>query len=77
MLCNVHIDQFVAQLGDCITPTFHFSFGRMYLAGERCDIGTLEWVRDTLKLDPVDHFWQTGTLNFKVLDDKYIIISTT
>jgi len=37
-----------------------FSFGTMFLAGERCDIGTLLWVRDTLKLNPVDHYWQTG-----------------
>ncbi|XP_063681539.1 acyl-CoA synthetase short-chain family member 3, mitochondrial-like isoform X2 [Bolinopsis microptera] len=35
------------------------NFGTMFLAGERCDIGTLLWVRDTLKLNPVDHYWQT------------------
>jgi len=40
-----------------------YSFRKMFLAGERCDLGTLLWVKDVLKLNPVDHYWQTGYLN--------------
>ncbi|MCG8326462.1 MAG: propionyl-CoA synthetase [Chitinophagales bacterium] len=31
----------------------------MFLAGERCDVATLEWARDLLKVPIIDHWWQT------------------
>jgi acyl-coenzyme A synthetase/AMP-(fatty) acid ligase len=30
-----------------------------FLAGERCDITTLEWLQNNLKVPVIDHFWQT------------------
>lgn len=35
------------------------NFRNMFLAGERCDLGTLLWARDVLDMNPVDHYWQT------------------
>lgn len=32
---------------------------RVYLAGERCDVATLEWARDILNVPVIDHWWQT------------------
>jgi propionyl-CoA synthetase len=31
----------------------------LFLAGERCDSSTLEWARELLQRDVVDHWWQT------------------
>lgn len=31
----------------------------LFLAGERCDISTLEWARDLLQVPVIDHWWQT------------------
>lgn len=31
----------------------------LFLAGERCDVATLEWVRQLLKIPVIDHWWQT------------------
>jgi len=31
----------------------------LFLAGERCDIATLEWARDLLQVPVIDHWWQT------------------
>jgi acyl-coenzyme A synthetase/AMP-(fatty) acid ligase len=31
----------------------------MFLAGERCDVATLEWVKNTLQVPVIDHWWQT------------------
>ena len=31
----------------------------LFLAGERCDVATLDWVRDQLKVPVIDHWWQT------------------
>ncbi len=33
----------------------------LFLAGERADASTVDWVRDTLGLPVVDHWWQTET----------------
>ncbi|MEL6862877.1 MAG: propionyl-CoA synthetase [Bacteroidota bacterium] len=31
----------------------------LFLAGERCDIATLEWCQDLLEVPVIDHWWQT------------------
>lgn len=31
----------------------------LFLAGERCDVATLEWSRDLLQIPVIDHWWQT------------------
>ncbi|MEO0340070.1 MAG: propionyl-CoA synthetase [Bacteroidota bacterium] len=31
----------------------------LFLAGERCDVSTLNWLRDLLKIPVIDHWWQT------------------
>jgi len=31
----------------------------LFLAGERCDVSTLEWLRDLLQVPVIDHWWQT------------------
>ena len=30
-----------------------------FLAGERCDVATLKWLEDQLKIPVIDHWWQT------------------
>lgn len=30
-----------------------------FLAGERCDVDTLHWLRDQLQIPVIDHWWQT------------------
>jgi len=35
------------------------SLKRQYLAGERCDVATLEWAQKHLKVPVIDHWWQT------------------
>ncbi|MEM6686671.1 MAG: AMP-binding protein, partial [Bacteroidota bacterium] len=30
-----------------------------FLAGERCDVATLNWTKDKLKVPVIDHWWQT------------------
>lgn len=30
-----------------------------FLAGERCDVSTLEWLQKTLEVPVIDHWWQT------------------
>ena len=30
-----------------------------FLAGERCDVATLDWYEEKTGLTPIDHFWQT------------------
>jgi acyl-coenzyme A synthetase/AMP-(fatty) acid ligase len=32
-----------------------------FLAGERCDISTLNWLHDKIKIPVIDHWWQTET----------------
>jgi acyl-coenzyme A synthetase/AMP-(fatty) acid ligase len=31
----------------------------VFLAGERCDVATLEWVKELLDIPVIDHWWQT------------------
>lgn len=31
----------------------------LFLAGERCDVATLEWARQLLQIPVIDHWWQT------------------
>jgi acyl-coenzyme A synthetase/AMP-(fatty) acid ligase len=31
----------------------------LFLAGERCDVTTLEWCQDVLQVPVIDHWWQT------------------
>ena len=31
----------------------------LFLAGERCDISTFHWAKDTLGIDIIDHWWQS------------------
>ncbi len=35
------------------------SLKRQFLAGERCDVSTLKWLEDLLKVPVIDHWWQT------------------
>lgn len=35
------------------------SLKTLFLAGERCDISTLEYAQDLLKIPVIDHWWQT------------------
>jgi propionyl-CoA synthetase len=37
-------------------------FKNLFLAGERCDINTIEWARDALKKNVLDHYWQTESV---------------
>lgn len=36
----------------------------MFLAGERCDVETLEWAKRSFGVPILDHWWQTGTIPF-------------
>ncbi len=35
------------------------SFKHLFLAGERCDVATLNWTQDQLQIPVIDHWWQT------------------
>lgn len=32
----------------------------LFLAGERCDVETLEWAKASFGVPVLDHWWQTG-----------------
>lgn len=32
----------------------------MFLAGERCDVETLDWAKRSFGVPILDHWWQTG-----------------
>ncbi|WP_055436790.1 acetate--CoA ligase [Lacinutrix algicola] len=34
-------------------------FKNLFLAGERCDVATLSWTEEKLKVPVIDHWWQT------------------
>lgn len=36
----------------------------MFLAGERCDVETLEWAKKNFGVPILDHWWQTGKTPF-------------
>ncbi len=35
------------------------NFKYLFLAGERCDITTLKWLKEKLRIPVIDHWWQT------------------
>ncbi|SFC27517.1 propionyl-CoA synthetase [Flexibacter flexilis DSM 6793] len=35
------------------------NFRTLFLAGERCDVATLEWAKQHLNIPVIDHWWQT------------------
>lgn len=37
------------------------SLRNLFLAGERCDIATIQWFQQHLPIPAIDHFWQTET----------------
>lgn len=42
----------------------------MFVAGEHCDVDTLEWSKRVFKVPVLDHWWQTGEW-FKIPFVKY------
>lgn len=36
----------------------------LFLAGERCDVETLEWAKRSFGVPILDHWWQTGKEEF-------------
>ena len=34
-------------------------FRTQFLAGERCDVATLDWYEEKVGITPIDHWWQT------------------
>uniref|UniRef100_UPI00398EAC49 acyl-CoA synthetase short-chain family member 3, mitochondrial n=1 Tax=Pristiophorus japonicus TaxID=55135 RepID=UPI00398EAC49 len=41
---------------------YHFPrFRTLFVAGERCDVATLEWAKKVFKVPVLDHWWQTET----------------
>lgn len=42
----------------------------MFVAGEHCDVDTLEWSKRIFKVPVLDHWWQTGEW-FKIPFVKY------
>ncbi len=47
--------------GDFLNQYDISSLQSLFLAGERCDPDTLAWAQDKLKVDVIDHWWQTET----------------
>jgi propionyl-CoA synthetase len=45
--------------GDFITKYDLSSLKYQFLAGERCDVSTLRWTEQHLKVPVIDHWWQT------------------
>lgn len=47
----------------CLLSMSSFCCGRlrsMFVAGERCDVETLEWAKRNFDVPILDHWWQTG-----------------
>lgn len=42
------------------TPSPVFRFKTLFVAGERCDVETLEWSKKVFRVPVLDHWWQTG-----------------
>lgn len=36
----------------------------LFVAGERCDVETLEWAKRSFGVPVLDHWWQTGSKAF-------------
>ncbi|MER3316945.1 MAG: propionyl-CoA synthetase [Allomuricauda sp.] len=47
--------------GDFITQFDMSDLRYLFLAGERCDVSTLKWAKEKLKVPVIDHWWQTET----------------
>ena len=45
--------------GDFLKKYDLSSLKYQFLAGERCDVATLKWTEDKLKIPVIDHWWQT------------------
>lgn len=45
--------------GECINKYDLSSLRIQFLAGERCDVATLEWYREHIPIPAIDHWWQT------------------
>ena len=45
--------------GDFIKQYDLSSLRTQFLAGERCDVATLEWYREHIPIPTIDHWWQT------------------
>ena len=39
---------------------YAFSFRAMFVAGEHCDVQTMDWIRAQFKVPVLDNWWQTG-----------------
>lgn len=45
----------------------------MFLAGERCDIETLEWAKKSFGVPVLDHWWQTGRNMFFIFEVEIVL----
>jgi propionyl-CoA synthetase len=52
-------------------------FKKQFLAGERCDVATLDWFAEHIGVPAIDHWWQTESgwpmLGLMTFDDQYTI----
>ncbi|WP_292011201.1 AMP-binding protein [Chryseobacterium sp.] len=52
-------------------------FKKQFLAGERCDVATLDWFNEHIGVPAIDHWWQTESgwpmLGLMTADDQYKI----
>ncbi len=52
-------------------------FKKQFLAGERCDVATLDWFAEHIGVPTIDHWWQTESgwpmLGLMTFDDNYKI----
>lgn len=52
-------------------------FKKQFLAGERCDVATLDWFAEHIGVPAIDHWWQTESgwpmLGLMTFDDQYRI----
>ncbi|WP_419868056.1 AMP-binding protein [Chryseobacterium sp. CT-SW4] len=52
-------------------------FKKQFLAGERCDVATLDWFTEHIGVPAIDHWWQTESgwpmLGLMTADDQYKI----
>lgn len=42
------------------TVSLPLRFKTLFVAGERCDVETLEWSKKVFRVPVLDHWWQTG-----------------
>lgn len=57
------------------------NFKKQFLAGERCDVATLDWFAEHIGIPAIDHWWQTESgspmLGLLTFDDEYQIIKAS